>query len=227
MWFFHVVLETAFPRLLSMSAPTEQHSPHSPSDLDTVFFLRSSLAADSSAAHILGQIGYFISYFVHWNILSLCFPHLPLLSLYYLSITPLTSRLLFPPRFPNFSSACSTITCSLTKGDQAAERDVSDRAGGLAEVPLLLLFLYWQLLPACLPACLVLRSSRVVLHADERKESSSRKMKKREWEWRKEGRKDAALSFHSTWRVWDGEKQEKVKWAQVISSKSPLLSARD
>lgn len=72
-----------------MSAPTEQHSPHSPADLETVFLLPTSLNADCTAPHTLGQIGYFISYFVHWNILSLCY--LPLLSLCYLSITPLTS----------------------------------------------------------------------------------------------------------------------------------------
>ena len=28
---------------------------------------------------------------------------------------------------------------------------------------------------------------------------------------RKEGRKDAALCFHSTWRVCEGERREKVK----------------
>lgn len=152
-----------------MSAPTEQHSPHSPADLDTAFFLPSSLPADYTAPHILGQIGYFMSYFVHWNTLSLCFPHLPLLSFCYLLYTSHLMAL-FPPRFPNFSFACSTITCSLTERVRAAERDVSDRAGGLAEVPSYCCSFIDKsaCLPVCLPACLVLRSNRVVLHADER-----------------------------------------------------------
>lgn len=45
-WYFHVVLETAFHRVLSMSAPIVQHSPRSPSDLDTVFLALSSLITD-------------------------------------------------------------------------------------------------------------------------------------------------------------------------------------
>lgn len=120
-----------------MSAPTEQHYPHSLSDIRrrSVLPPLSSLTADCTIPHVLGQIGCFMSYFVRWNNLSLCFPHLLPLSLCYLSITPLTSWLLFSPQFPNFSFACSTIMCSLTEGARAAERDVSDRAGGLTEVP--------------------------------------------------------------------------------------------
>lgn len=127
-------LKLLFPACSQCQLPLSSIPPHSPSDLDTVFFLPSSLDADCTAPHILGQIGYFMSYFVHWNILSLCFPHPSLLLLYYL-FTPLTSWSLFPPCYPNFSFACSTITCSLTEGVQAAERDVSDRAGGFAKVP--------------------------------------------------------------------------------------------
>lgn len=84
---------------------------------------------------------------------------LTLLSLYY------TSHLvaLFPSHFPTFSFACSTITCSLTEEVHAAERDVIDRAGGLAEVIVPLL----TSLAACLPSSLVLRSTRMLLHADE------------------------------------------------------------
>lgn len=123
-----------------------QPPPPSPTDLDTVFFLPSSFAADSAAPHILGQIDYFMSSSFPWNILSLCFPRLPLLSLYYLSITLLTS-------WPfNFSFACSTITCSLTEGVQGAERDVSDRAGGLTEVPCYCCSFIDK--SACLSACL-------------------------------------------------------------------------
>lgn len=89
-------------------------------------------------------------------------PHLPLLTLYYLSTTLLTS-------WPfNFSFACSTITCSLTEGVQAGERDVSDRAGGLAEV-LCYCCSFIDKSAACLPACLVLSSTRMVLHADQRR----------------------------------------------------------
>jgi len=118
-----------------MSPPTEHRSsPHSSSDLDTVFFLPSSLATDCSAPHIAGQIGYFMFYFMHWNSLSLCSSHLHLLSIHYLSITFLTLWPLLLHHVANSSFACSTITCSLTEGVQAAERDVSDRAGGLAEV---------------------------------------------------------------------------------------------
>lgn len=84
---------------------------------------------------------------------------LTLLSLYY------TSHLMAPfhSRFLTFSFACSTITCSLAEEVHAAERDVIDRAGGLAEVIVPLL----TSLAACLPSSLVLRSTRVVLHADE------------------------------------------------------------
>ncbi len=91
-------------------------------------------------------------------------PHLPLLTLCYLSITLLTS-------WPfNFSFACSTITCSLTEGVQAGERDVSDRAGGLAEVLCYCCSFIDKsaaCLPVCLLACLVLSSTRMVLHADQ------------------------------------------------------------
>lgn len=92
MWYFHVVLETIFLRPLSMSAPTELHSPHSPSDLDTVFFLPSSLTAEYTATRILGQIDYFMSYFVRTVCPCALTPPPP----YYLFITPLTSSLISP-----------------------------------------------------------------------------------------------------------------------------------
>lgn len=54
--------------------------------------------------------------------------------------------------------------CSLTQGVRGAERDVSDKASGLAEVPCYSLL---TSLPASLPAFLGLRSSCMELHADE------------------------------------------------------------
>lgn len=53
----------------------------------------------------------------------------------------------------------------------------------------------------------------MVLHADERGviQQENEGAGVRVTEGRKEGRKDAALCFHSTWRVCEGERQEKVK----------------
>lgn len=51
----------------------------------------------------------------------------------------------------------------------------------------------------------------MVLHADERRVIQQENEGVGVTEGRKEGRKDAALCFHSTWRVCEGERQEKVK----------------
>lgn len=176
------------------------------------------------APKTLGQIGYFISYFLTGTYCAFLIPLSPLtlLSLYY----TFHLMVLFPSCFRNFSFACSTITCSLTEEILAPKRDVIDRAGGLAEVGVPL----WTSLPACLPSSMVLSSTRVVLHADDECEVIQLENEKA-GVGGTEGRKDAALCFYSTWRnemeTGREEEQEKVKRAQVISSKSPLLSARD
>lgn len=102
---------------------------------------------------------------------------------------------------------------SLAEGVRAAERDVSDKTAGLAEVPCYSASFIdkFACLPACLPAwargaatwCCMLMSV----------ESSSRKMKGAGEEgvggndrWR-----DAAASSDWTWRVREEEKGEKVK----------------
>lgn len=77
-------------------------------------------------------------------------PSLPLLSLYYLSITLLTSWPFLPPLSSKFFFACSTITRSLTEEVHAALWDVIDGAGGLAGVIVPLL----TSLAACLPPSL-------------------------------------------------------------------------
>lgn len=160
-----------------------------------------------------------MSQFVLWNILSLSrlfVSSLPF-SLYCLPITPLhppwPSSLPLPCVFLwifFFSSfACSTITCLLTEGALTAEterhRERKTSATGLEAFLRLLLLLYWQVwLPASAWCCMPM-SVGVIQQENEEMGVTERG---------KEGRMRQ-------------EKWETVKWTQVISSKSPLLSARD
>lgn len=136
MWYFHVVLETAFPHLLSMSAPTEQHSPHIPFDLDAAFFFCTSLSNNCTRITHFRTNWLFYVWLcsLEQSVLVLPSPPLILLSLSY------TSHLIaaFLSSLPQF------LFCLLNNyvfinwgslGSWERERDVSDRAGGLAEVP--------------------------------------------------------------------------------------------
>lgn len=157
---------------------TEQDSP---SDTDAVLL--------TLLQHVLRRVISFMSYFVQQNIVSS------------LSLTkPLTLRLISPPRFLNFCFACSTIMCSLAAGVQAAERDVTDRAGGLAAVPCYCCSLIDKSarLSASLPwssgaatwCCMLMSEHGVIQHENEKAGVGVT-----------EGRRDAAQYSHSTWRV--------------------------
>lgn len=126
MWYFHVVLEMAFPCLqcqLPLSPP-----PTVPS------MYRHNVPVLVSTAHL--QINW-IFYFLFCTA-----PQCPL------SPLPLWP---FPSRFPISCVPCSTITQLLTDGVQAAEWDVIDISVLLAS--LRLLFRYWRV---CLPAVCLL-----------------------------------------------------------------------
>lgn len=185
-----------------MSAPTEQHSPHSPTDLDTVFLLSTSLNADCAAPHTLGQIGYFIYFIFHTLFTGTFCPCATSLSSHSaISLLHLSPHGPFPFSLPYFLFCLLNNYVLINWGSSRSwER------------------CHWQGWRPRWGYCSFIDKSGCLSAFLPGPEEHPRgaacwwvsshpagKWKSGEWEWLKEGRKDAALCFYSTWRGRESE----------------------
>lgn len=132
-WYFHVVLETAFPPTCSQCRLPPSSIPF---DLDTVFFFRSRLRQQLCCiAHFrTNWLLYVLLCSLEQSVLVLSSPPSPL-SLLSLSYTPYLMAAL-PSSLPQFLFCLLNNYMFINRGSPGSwERDISDGARGLAEVP--------------------------------------------------------------------------------------------